>query len=545
MPLNSDRITQGIDRAPHRSLLFATGVTRLQLGHPMIGLASSYSDLIPGHSGMRDLERFIEKGIHSGGGTCQIFGVPGVCDGIVMGHIGMSYSLPTREIVADTIEAVGRAHAFDGLVLLTNCDKITPGMLMGAARLDIPCIVVTAGPMLAGHLDGQRLSLVRSTFEAVGQVHAGIMTQEELYELEEEACPGSGSCSGMYTANTMACISEAMGMSLPGCASAVAGLAKKKRIAFSSGVTIVQMVKQGITSRQIMTPNCFHNAVTVDMALGGSTNTALHLPAIAKDAGVDLPLGLFDEVSRRTPQICSLRPAGDYVMEDLDRAGGIPAVLSVVKGLLLESATCTGADALDPSRMAQVRDRDVIHTLDDPVHREGALAVLMGNLAPDGSVVKQGAVSENMRVHEGPARVFESEEAAQAAINRRQIRPGDVVVIRYEGPRGGPGMREMLGPTASLIGMGMGDSVVLITDGRFSGGTRGPCIGHVSPEAVEGGPIAYVHDGDAIAIDIPRRKVEFKVSEDELSWRRSTEQIQQKEINGYLVRYAKLVSSAA
>ncbi len=542
----SDTIKCGLERMPHRALLYATGMPRSEMNKPFIGVATSFTDIIPGHIGMRDLERFIEKGIHTGGGYPFFFGIPGICDGIAMGHKGMHYSLASRELIADMVETISEAHQLDGLVLLTNCDKITPGMLMAAARLNIPSIVVTAGPMLGGKYKGRRLNLTSDTFEAVGKFKKGLIKPEELENLEMCACPGAGSCQGMYTANTMACVTEALGMSLPGCATAPAVLAQKKRIAFESGIKIVELIKKNVTPRKIMTKEAFENAIRVDLALGGSTNTALHIPAMAHDAGVDLKLETFDEISKKTPHITNMIPGGKYYMEDLDAAGGIPAVLSRLKDMLKDSPTVSGVSILKIAGAAEVFDEDVIRPLKKAFHKEGGIAVLKGNLAPDGAVVKQTAVSKNMMKFEGTAKVYDSEEAAMKAILAGEIKSGDVVVIRYEGPKGGPGMREMLSPTSAIAGMGLAESVALITDGRFSGGTRGPCIGHISPEAMEGGPIAVVKNGDKIRIDIPKRKIEVVISDQEIkdrmsSWKRPQPKIKK----GYLSRYAKLVSSAA
>ena len=531
---------------PHRALLYATGMPRSEMNKPFIGVATSFTDIIPGHIGMRDLERFIEKGIHTGGGYPFFFGIPGICDGIAMGHKGMHYSLASRELIADMVETITEAHQLDGLVLLTNCDKITPGMLMAAARLNIPSIVVTAGPRLGGKYKGRRLNLTSDTFEAVGKFKKGLIKPEELQNLEMCACPGAGSCQGMYTANTMACVTEALGMSLPGCATAPAVLAQKKRIAFESGIKIVELIKKNVTPRKIMTKEAFENAIRVDLALGGSTNTALHIPAMAHDAGIDLKLETFDEISKKTPHITNMIPGGQYYMEDLDAAGGIPAVLSRLKDMLKDSPTVSGVSILKIAGAAEVFDEDVIRPLNKAFHKEGGIAVLKGNLAPDGAVVKQTAVSKNMMKFEGAAKVYDSEEAAMKAILAGEIKSGDVVVIRYEGPKGGPGMREMLSPTSAIAGMGLAESVALITDGRFSGGTRGPCIGHVSPEAMEGGPIAVVKNGDKIRIDIPKRKIEVVISDQEMKDRMSAWKKPQPKIKkGYLSRYAKLVSSAA
>lgn len=543
--MRSDRVKKGLERVPHRALLFATGIPRSEMGKPIIGIASSFTDIVPGHTGMRELERFIEKGVHTGGGYPFIFGVPAICDGIAMGHMGMHYSLPLRELVADIIESMVMAHAFDGIVLLTNCDKITPGMLMAAGRLDIPAIIVTAGPMHTGVYRGRRLDLVHDTFEVVGRRQKGELTDNEVADLEICACPGEGSCSGLFTANTMACLTEAMGMSVPGCGTALAGSAKKRRIAFESGVTIVEMVKKDITARKIMTRNAFENAIRVDLALGGSTNTVLHLMAIAHESGVGITLDDFDRLSRTTPNIVKIRPAGDHFMEDLEYAGGIPGVLNTMKPLIKSNLTVTGKDILQYAEFGNSPDRNVIRPLDSPYSPEGGIAILRGNLAPDGAVVKQSAVSEKMKKFSGTARVFDSEEEAMKAIMSREIKAGDVVVIRYEGPKGGPGMREMLSPTSAITGMGLEESVALITDGRFSGGTRGPCVGHISPEAMEGGSIGLVKNGDRIEIDIPARTLTLGISDEEMKQRRNLFKPREPKIkHGYLGKYARFVTSA-
>ncbi|MBA3065397.1 dihydroxy-acid dehydratase, partial [bacterium] len=447
--MRSDKARKGFERTPNRALLYGTGISRSEMKKPAIGIASSFSDLVPGHTGMRDLERHIEKGIYAGGGASFIFGVGAICDGIAMGHEGMRYSLPIRELIADMIESVTIAHQLDGLVLLTNCDKINPGMLMAAARLNIPAIVVTAGPMMSGNYMGKRLSLVRDTFEAVGLYQAGKIKLCELEGLEMEACPGQGSCQGMYTANTTACIIEAMGMSLPGCATAIAGMAKKKRIAYESGERVVELVRKNIKARDIMTKEAFHNAVTVDLALGGSTNTVLHLPAIAHEAFVPAGIELFDRLSKKVPHITNIRPGGEYFMEDLEFAGGIPAVMKRLLPLLQDNITVSGINTKAIARAAEVINEDVIRPLKKAYHKEGGIAVLYGNIAPDGAVVKQSAVDKSVMKFVGRARVFESEEDAMAAILAKKLKKGDVVVIRYEGPKGGPGMREMLSPTAA------------------------------------------------------------------------------------------------
>ncbi|WP_369018054.1 dihydroxy-acid dehydratase [Thermatribacter velox] len=540
--MKSEAVKVGPDRAPHRSLFFATGICRESLERPLIGIASAFSDLVPGHIEMRNLERFIERGIEAAGGTPFVFGVPAICDGIAMGHEGMRFSLPSRDVIADGIEAVVQGHALDGIVFLTNCDKITPGMLMAAARLNIPAIFVTAGPMLAGHYQKRRLSFVRDTFEAAGRYHKGEITLEELHELEMEACPGAGSCQGLYTANTMACLTETMGMSLPFCGTAPAVLAEKKRIAYQSGKRIVELVRENITPRKIMTTSALRNAIVMDLALGGSTNTVLHLLALAKELeNGAINLNTFDELSRKVPHLVMLRPAGDLFMEDLHFAGGIPAVLSTLGELIEDNPTVSGKSIREIQQSVRFIDREVIRSLDNPHSVEGGIAVLYGSLAPEGSVVKQSAVDPEMRVFKGKAVCFSSEEEAMQAITAGKIQKGSVIVIRYEGPKGGPGMREMLAPTSAIVGMGLSKDVALITDGRFSGGTRGPCIGHISPEAFEGGPIALIKDGDEILIDIPQRKIELLVDEAELQKRKeSFVPPPPRYTRGLLARYAKL-----
>lgn len=543
--MRSDAIKKGLERTPHRALLFATGIPKNQIDKPFIGVATSFTDIIPGHISMNELSRFIEKGIHTAGGYPFFFGIPGICDGIAMGHRGMKYSLPSRELIADIIECIVEAHQFDGIVLLTNCDKITPGMLMAAARLDIPAIVLTAGPMLSGNYKGQRRNLTTDTFEAVGKFKKGLLTKEDLDNLELCACPTAGSCQGMYTANTMACVTEALGMSLPRVAATPAVMSEKRRLAFETGEKIVELVKKKVNARKILTKEAFLNAITVDMALGGSTNTVLHIKAIAHEAGVDLPLELFDEISRKTPHIVNIIPSGEHYMEDLYRAGGIPAVLKRLKDKLHSNPTVSGLDIKEIAKNAEIYDEDVIRDLKNAYHKEGGVAILKGNLAPDGAVVKQTAVSQKMLKFEGTAICFDSEEEAMKAILDGKIKEGHVLIIRYEGPSGGPGMREMLSPTSAITGMGLNESVALITDGRFSGGTRGPCIGHVSPEAAKGGPIALVKDGDKILIDIPNRKLELLVSKSELSKRMKNWKPPKSKIDkGYLKRYSQMVSSA-
>ncbi len=545
MALRSTKIKKGLERVPHRALLYATGIPKSEMAKPFIGIATSFTDIIPGHIGMRDLERFIEKGVHAGGGYPFLFGIPGICDGIAMGHRGMHYSLPSRELIADMVETIAEAHQFDGLVLLTNCDKITPGMLMAAARLNIPSIVITAGPMHSGLLRGKRLSFVNDTFEAIGRFKKGLISETELEELELCACPGPGACQGMYTANTMACITEALGMSLPTCATSLAITSHKRRLAFETGKRIVELIKKNLRPRDIMTRKAFENAIRIDMALGGSTNTVLHLTAIAHEAKVDLPLEVFDKLSRTTPHIANMLPGGEHFLEDLDAAGGIPAVMKRLKELLHNTRTVSGLTIYQIADRAEIYNEEVIRPLEKAHHKEGGIAILRGNLAPEGAVVKQSAVSPKMMVFEGSARVFNSEEEGMKAILNGRIQPGDVVVIRYEGPKGGPGMREMLSPTATIVGMGLSESVALITDGRFSGGTRGPCIGHISPEAMEGGPIAIIQDGDRIKIDIPNRRIDLLLPEEEIKRRLSRWRPPRPKItSGWLARYTKLVTSA-
>lgn len=543
--MRSDQIKKGIERIPHRALLHATGLSRKDLEKPFIGVATSFTDLIPGHIGMRDLERYIERGICYAGGVPFFFGIPGICDGIAMGHLGMCYPLALREIVADTIETVCNAHQLDGIVCLTNCDKITPGMIMGVARLNIPAVIVTAGPMLSGRYDKKKLAFVHDTFEAVAKAKKGEISVEELVCLEMEACPGAGSCQGLYTANTMACLTETMGMSLPGCGTALAVSSKKRRIAQASGERVVELVKKNVTPLDIITKESLENAITVDMALGGSSNTVLHLMAIAHEAGIKLDLKSFDKISKNTPHITSLEPAGPHFMEDLEFAGGIPAVLKRLKDKLHNVMTLSGEKIFDIVDKARVYDEEVIRPFDRVYHRQGGIAVLFGNLAPCGAVVKQAAVSQKMMQFTGKAKVFDREEEAMGAILNGKIKGGEVIVIRYEGPSGGPGMREMLAPTSAIVGMGLADSVALITDGRFSGGTKGPCIGHVSPEAASKGPIAILKDNDIITIDITNRKIEVDLTKAEIEKRfKSWKPVPPKINKGYLARYSKMVSSA-
>jgi len=544
--MRSENIKKGIERIPNRALLYATGLSKSHIDRPFIGIASSFTDLVPGHINMRTIERYIERGIENKGGTPFIFGVPAICDGIAMGHSGMKYSLPSRELIADIIETITNAHNLDGLVLLTNCDKITPGMIMGALRINVPAIVVTVGPMLGGYYKKNRLSLVRDTFEAVGKLKAGKITDKEAESLETEACPGCGSCQGLYTANTMACLTEVMGLSLPYCATSLAVSSKKLRIAYESGQRIVELIKKNIKPKDIVTEESLKNAIRVDMALGGSTNTVLHLMAIAKEAKINLTLKDFDKISKDTPNIVRLEPAGDYLMEDLDRAGGIPAVLKRLVFKLNNTLNISGRKTYEIIKDASIYDEDVIKPIEKAYSNEGGIAILYGNLAQQGCVVKQSAVEKNMLRFEGEAIVFDSEEEAMSDILKGKIKKNSVIVIRYEGPSGGPGMREMLSPTSAIVGMGLSNSVALITDGRFSGGTRGPCVGHISPEAIRDGLIAYVKNNDKILIDIPKRKIELKVSKEEIEKRKKEIKILPPKIKeGFLYRYSKNVSSAS
>ncbi|WP_048192077.1 dihydroxy-acid dehydratase [Methanobacterium sp. SMA-27] len=544
--MRSDTIKKGFQRAPHRSLLRACGVTDEEMDRPFIGVANSFTDIVPGHIHLNTVAKAVKTGINNAGGVAFEFNTMAICDGIAMNHEGMRYSLASREIVADTVESVAMAHQFDGLVLIPTCDKIVPGMLMAAARLDIPSIVVTGGPMLPGEFKGKSVDLI-NVYEAVGAVSAGKMSEEDLLELEQCACPGPGSCAGLFTANTMACITEAIGMSLPYCATTHAVAGKKIRIARESGEQILNLIKNDITPSKIMTQSAFENAVAVDMALGGSSNTTLHVPAIANELsekGIVVDLNLFDEFSKKIPHITSISPAGVHSMLDLDKAGGIPGVLKVLETKLdMEVLTCTGGSLKENIKDAKVLDENVIRSLDNPIHPEGGIAVLKGNLAPKGSVIKQGAVDPDMMKHEGPAKVYNSEEDCVESIFKGEINEGDVIVIRYEGPKGGPGMREMLNPTSAISGMEI-KSVALITDGRFSGGTRGPCVGHVSPEAMADGPLAAVKNGDIIKIDIPNRILEFEVTEAEIKKRIKEAIKPDRNIKGCLARYMKLATSA-
>ena len=544
----SDGMKSGAGRAPNRSLLFALGMTREEIERPLIGIVSSWNEIVPGHAHLDRIAEAVKAGVYAAGGTPVIFPAIAVCDGIAMGHVGMKYSLVTRDLIADSTEAMAIAHQFDGLVMIPNCDKNVPGLLMAAARLNIPAIFCSGGPMLAGRFPDGRRGCLSTLFEAVGEYHAGKLDEAGLRDSEERSCPTCGSCSGMYTANTMNCLTEALGMGLPGNGTIPAPHSARIRLAKEAGRQIMELVRRDIRPRQIMTEMAFHNAEAVDMALGGSTNTMLHLPAIAHEAGVTLTLDQSNEISARTPNICHLAPAGEAFVEDLDLAGGVQAVMKELadSGLIeTDLMTCTGRTVRENLEGGEGLDHGVIRPLSNPFPPNGGIALLKGNLAPDGCVVKQAAVAPEMMRHSGPARVFDSEEDALSAIYDGRINAGDVVVIRYEGPRGGPGMREMLYPTSAICGMGLGSSVALVTDGRFSGATRGAAIGHVSPEAAAGGPIALVHEGDTVEIDIPSGRITLAVAEEELARRRGEwRQPRPKVTTGYLSRYAKQVSSA-
>lgn len=545
--MRSDRIKKGVERAPHRSLLKALGFSEEELKAPLIGIANSFNEIIPGHIHLREIVSAVKAGVRQAGGVPVEFGVIGVCDGIAMNHEGMKYSLVSRDLIADSIEIMAQAHAFDGLVLVTSCDKITPGMLMAAFRLNIPAILIAGGPMLTGEYKGQKVNLI-SAFEAIGKVKKGEMTEEELSELESCACPTCGSCAGMFTANSMNCLTEALGLALPGNGTIPAVYADRIRLAKETGNRIVQLVKKGQTPRKLINEASFRNAIAVDMALGCSTNTILHLTAIAREAKIPLDLKVFDEISRKTPVLAKLIPAGPHSVVELHQAGGIPAVMKELAkiGLIdLSCQTVSGKNVGEIIARATNKNSEILRPVERPYSNEGGIAILYGNLAPDGAVVKTSAVVPEMLTHVGPARVYNSEEEAYEAILNRKIKEGDVVVIRYEGPKGGPGMREMLSPTSAIIGMGLGKSVALLTDGRFSGGTQGACIGHISPEAAEGGPIALVQEGDLIEIDIPQRKLELKVSEEELAKRRLKWKPPKKKLSGVLKKYHTLVKSAS
>ena len=544
----SDNIKTGVERAPNRSLLYALGYTEEEIRRPLIGVVTSFNEIVPGHMNLDKIAEAVKAGVRAAGGTPVLFPAIAVCDGIAMGHIGMKYSLVTRDLIADSTEAMALAHQFDGLVMIPNCDKNVPGLLMAAARINVPTLLCSGGPMLAGRLKDGRRTCLSHMFEAVGAYHAGTLDEAGVRDYEENACPTCGSCSGMYTANSMNCLSEAIGMALPGNGTIPAAYSARLRLAKHAGMKIMELVKKNIRPRDIMTEAAFHNAETVDMALGCSTNTMLHLPAIAHEAGVTISLDAANAISAKTPNLCHLAPAGDTFMEDLDLAGGVAAVMKELakKNLLdLSVMTVTGKPLAETVNAAENRNEEIIRPVEQPYSENGGIAVLKGNLAKDGCVVKQSAVAPAMMKHEGPARVFNSEEEAIAAIYAKKINPGDVVVIRYEGPKGGPGMREMLNPTSAICGMGLGESVALITDGRFSGATRGASIGHISPEAAAGGVIALVKEGDRIRIDIPACEIALLVSDEELARRRAVWVCPEPKVKtGYLARYAKLVSSA-
>ncbi|HRY37544.1 MAG TPA: dihydroxy-acid dehydratase [Smithellaceae bacterium] len=546
--MRSDLMKKGLERAPHRSLFKAMGYTDEEIARPLIGVVNSANEIIPGHIHLDLITQDVKAGIRMAGGTPVEFPVIGVCDGIAMNHAGMKYSLASRELIADSIEIMATAHPFDALVFIPNCDKIVPGMLMAALRLNIPSIFISGGPMLAGKFQDKTVDLI-SVFEGVGAVKARKMKSAELQQLEDCACPGCGSCSGMYTANSMNCVTEALGLGLPGHGTIPAVLAARHRLAKQAGMKIMDLLKKNVKPRDIATLAAFKNAMAVDMALGCSTNTVLHIPAIAHEASIKLDLDLFNFISEKTPNICKLSPAGPHHIEDLDAAGGIQAVMKAISklGVINEKAiTVNGKTVGANLKNARVLNEQVIRPLTNPYSKQGGIAILRGNLAPDGAVVKQSAVAQAMQVNKGRARVFDCEDDAIAAILRGKIKGGDIVVIRYEGPKGGPGMREMLSPTSAIVGMGLDKSVALLTDGRFSGGTQGAAIGHISPEAAEGGPIALVKEGDIIAIDIPAKKLNLNVSDAELDQRRKALKPRQPAITtGYLARYAKMVTSAS
>ena len=545
----SRNVTQGVERAPNRSLFYALGYTKEELERPLIGVVCSYNEIVPGHMNLDKIAEAVKAGVRAAGGTPVEFPAIAVCDGIAMGHVGMKYSLVTRDLIADSTEAMAIAHQFDGLVMIPNCDKNVPGLLMAAARLNVPSIFVSGGPMLAGRLRDGRRTCLSHMFEAVGSYYAGKLDEAGVEDYEENACPTCGSCSGMYTANSMNCLTEAIGMALRGNGTIPAVWSARLRLAKHTGMKIMELVERDIRPRDILTEAAFRNAETVDMALGCSTNTMLHLPAIAHECGIELDLDMSNEISSRTPNLCHLAPAGDTYMEDLEAAGGVYAVMKeLTKKDLLDTSliTCTGRTIAENLEGVENRDPELIRPIERPYSQDGGIAVLKGDLAPEGCVVKRSAVAPEMMVHTGPARVFDSEEDAIAAIYAGEIRAGDVVVIRYEGPKGGPGMREMLNPTSAIAGMGLDKDVALITDGRFSGATRGASIGHVCPEAAQGGPIAFVEDGDIIAIDIPKCSISLKVDEAVLAQRRAKWVCPEPKIStGYAARYAKLVSSAA
>ncbi len=547
--MRSDEVTKGPNRAPHRSLMYAMGYLPEDLEKPLIGIVNAHNEIIPGHFHLNEIVQAVKLGVSAAGGTPMEFPSIGICDGIAMNHSGMRYPLATRELIADSIESVATGQKFDGLVLVGNCDKIVPGMLMGAARLNLPAVYVSGGPMLTGTYQGESIDLISGSFESVGKFVAGKMDEDELEQIAMRACPSCGSCAGLFTANTLNSLAESLGIALPGNGTIPAPFGRRKQLARRAGHQIMELVERDIHARDIMNKTAFKNAIALDMAIGGSTNTALHLLAIAREAHVDISLKTFDEISRNVPNLTKISPAGVHSMQDLDDAGGLSAVMKELMDHKLidgNSMTVTGKTLAENIAPSEILDPKVIRKADNPYMKEGGIAVLYGNLAPEGAVVKQSAVEPEMMQHEGPARVFDSEEDAYAAITIGQINAGDVVVIRYEGPKGGPGMREMLSPTSAIAGMGLSKSVALITDGRFSGGTRGPCIGHISPEALAGGAIGLVKEGDIINVDISNRKLELKVGEDELTKRKEAWKPNPSEVEprSYLARYRKLVTSA-
>ena len=545
--MRSDNIKKGIARTPHRSLLMATGVSKKNIDSPFIGIASSFTDLVPGHIGMRDLERQIEKGIHTGGGQAFIFGVPAVCDGIAMGHSGMQYSLPSRDLIADCIETVANAHQLDGLVLLSNCDKITPAMLIAAARINIPTIIVTAGPMLDGESKCEKLTMIKGAFEAIGKYRNGEITQERLLELEEASCPSAGACQGLYTANTMACLTEVIGMSLPYCATSAAVSSQKRRIAFESGMQAVELVRQNKKPLDIITRESLRNAIIADLSMGGSTNSFLHILAIANAAGLNVTLNDFEELSQKIHQFVKLEPSSNITMTQFHNAGGVCAVQKEMLKSIPEFKDLEGVTLTKTSKIVEnaYSDKSVIHDYSEPFTTKPGLGILYGNIAPEGSVIKISAVDESCYEFVGKAKCFDSEEDAMNALENDKIKEGDVIVIRYEGPKGGPGMREMLAPTSLLVGKGLGTKAALITDGRFSGGTRGICVGHICPEAANGGVIALIEDGDTIEININKRTLNLNIDEKTLEARRKNWKPKDIKASGYLAKYSRIVSDAS
>lgn len=546
--MRSDLMKKGFERAPHRSLFKAMGYTDEEIQRPIIGIANSANEVIPGHIHLNEIGEAVKTGIKLAGGTPMEFGTIGICDGIAMGHKGMKYSLASRELIADSVEVMATAYPFDGLVLIPNCDKIIPGMLMAMLRLNIPAILISGGPMLSGYFQEKPIDLI-TVFENVGAYAAGKITAEYLAQIEDEACPGCGSCAGMFTANSMNCLTEALGLSLPGNGTILAVSAKRKRLAKYTGMKVMELLEKGILPRDLANEKMFRNAIAVEMALGSSTNTVLHLPAIAREANITLDLNLFNEISRRTPNLCKISPAGTHHLEDLDKAGGVSAVMAELnkKGLIdTELLTVTAKSVGENIKETKNLNEEIIRPIDNPYSQDGGIAILFGNLAPEGAVVKQSAVDKDMLVHRGPARVFDSEEDGMKAILGGQINKGEVIVIRYEGPKGGPGMREMLGPTSAIAGVGLGKEVALLTDGRFSGGSRGAAIGHISPEAQEGGPIAIIKDGDMINIDIPNKRLDIDLSQEEITKRLKDWKMPEYKIKeGYLYRYAQQVTSAS